>query len=128
MKWKDQIYVDGMLPFGQPPKYSMPWPMPIVAKEGVEHVFHYLDDFAVVGPPNSPECQRALDILKEVCAILGVPLAPDKQDGPITIITFLGILIDTIKQELRLPKEKLQRLLESGKTRKPVHAKNWNHY
>lgn len=81
-------------------------------QEGVELIFHYLDDFAVGGPPDSPECQRALDILKRICAELGVILAPDKQDGPSTIITFLGILIDTIKQELRLPEDKLKRLLE----------------
>jgi hypothetical protein len=41
-----------------------------------------------------------------------IPLAVDKQDGPTAITTLLGIVIDTIKQELRLPKDKLQRRLE----------------
>ncbi len=118
MRWKDHILVDGMLPFGlrSAPNIfnaiadAIEW---IVGKEGAELIFHYLDDFAVVGPPDSPECQRALDILKRICAILGVPLAPDKQDGPSAVIIFLGIIIDTIKQELRLPENKLQRLLDT---------------
>lgn len=50
--------------------------------------------------------------MSRVCAELGVPLAPEKQDGPGTEIVFLGILIDTIRQELRLPDDKLKRLLE----------------
>ena len=49
-------------------------------------------------------------ILKQVCTELGVPLSPDKQEGPSTTILFLGIVIDTVKQELCLPEEKLGRL------------------
>lgn len=57
MKWKDKIYVDGMLPFGlrSPPKIfnavadALEW---YVASKGVTNVFHYLDDFAVVGSPD----------------------------------------------------------------------------
>jgi hypothetical protein len=41
---------------------------------------------------------------------LGIPLADDKQDGPTAVITLLGIIIDTLKGELRLPGDKLQRL------------------
>ena len=116
MKSKDRVYVDGMLPFGlrSAPKIfgalsdALEW---VVAKEGVDHIYHYLDDFAVIGPPDSPICQRSLDILAKTCDTLGVPLAPEKQDGPNTTLIFLGIEIDTIKQELRLPEEKLHRLL-----------------
>ena len=117
MRWKDQIYIDCMLPFGlrSAPKIfnaiadALEW---IVAREGVEHLFHYLDDFAVVGPPDSNTCQKYLDILARTCRDLGVPLAPEKQEGPSTAITFLGIEIDTIQQVLRLPREKLDRLGE----------------
>ena len=38
-------------------------------------------------------------------------LAIDKQDGPTAIIVFLCIIIDTIRQELRLPEGELRRLL-----------------
>ena len=117
MRWKDQVFVDGMLPFGlrSAPKIfnaladALEW---IVGKRNVKLIFHYLDDFAVIGPPDSPACQQALDTLEQVCKELGVPLAPEKKDGPSTLIVFLGILIDTIKQELSLPGDKLRRLLE----------------
>ena len=84
-----------------------------VKQEGLEFLFHYLDHFAVICPPNSRACHHVLDTLKIICAELGVPLAPEKQAGPSTIITFLGIIIDTMKQELRLPRDKLKRLIET---------------
>ena len=39
-----------------------------------------------------------------------MPIASHKTEGPATLVTFLGIQIDTCKGELRLPLEKLQRL------------------
>ena len=116
MKWEGKIYIDRMLPFGlrSAPKVfnsvadAVEW---CVAREGVDYVFHYLDDFAVVGPPDSPACLHHLLTLKGVCASLGIPLADEKECGPCTEIILLGIVIDTIKGELRLPDDKLQRLL-----------------
>ena len=40
---------------------------------------------------------------------LGIPLA-EKLEGPTTALVFLGVLINTIRGELRLPSEKLERL------------------
>ena len=53
-----------------------------VSQEGVEDIFHYLHDFAVLGAPGSPECEEALQALKRLCAEWNVTLAEDKQDGP----------------------------------------------
>jgi hypothetical protein len=39
--------------------------------------------------------------------VWGVPLAEDKTVEPVEVLTFLGIEFDTIRMELRLPKEKL---------------------
>ena len=116
MKWEDKVYIDAMLPFGlrSAPKIfnavadALEW---CVIKEGVNVIYHYLDDFAVLGPPSSEECGNNLQKLKLVCEDLGVPLAAEKQAGPSTCIEFLGIIIDTVKQELRLPRDKLDRLL-----------------
>ena len=118
IQWQDQIYVDGMLPFGlrSAPKIftavadAKEW---CVHKAGVKYIYHYLDDFAVLGSPDYEECHRHLLCLQSVTADLGVPLAPDKQDSPTTVIVFLGIIIDTTCQELRLPEDKLRRLLET---------------
>ena len=41
------------------------------------------------------------------CNILCIPLAEDKTVHPTQIITFLGIELDSIKMEARLPPEKL---------------------
>ena len=116
MCWNEQVYVDAMLPFGlrSAPKIfnavadALEW---CIAKAGVGVLYHYLDDFVVLGAPGSEECAEHLQILQRVCYNLGVPLVPEKQEGPSTCITFLGIIIDTHRQELRLPKEKLERIL-----------------
>ena len=74
-------------------------------------MFHYLDDLAITGSPNSTECDGALHTLQKLVVELGIPLVADKQDGPTMEIVFLGIVKDTLRQELRLPKDKLERLL-----------------
>ena len=70
----------------------------------------YLDVYIIVSPPNSSECARAVEILGQTCAQLGVPMAANKNEGPVTSLVFLGIVIDTVAGELRLPDDKLQRL------------------
>jgi len=115
MIWNKQVYIDGMLPFGlrSAPKIfnaiadAIEW---CCVYEGVEYIYHYLDDFAIVGQPESERCGQWLNQLQSVCNDLGVPLAPEKQAGPTTSIEFLGIIIDTVRQEMRLPKDKLERL------------------
>jgi len=118
MKWKQSVYVDGMLPFGlrSAPKIftavadALEW---CIRQQGVCNIFHYLDDFVVVGLPESDHCKHSLEILEKVCSLLGVPLAPEKKDGPTHRLVFLGIIIDTVLGQLILPQEKLQRLLEA---------------
>ncbi len=51
-----------------------------VRQAGVEDVYHYQDDYAVIGP-NLDVCQYFLVILEKVCAHLGVLLAPGKKDA-----------------------------------------------
>ena len=111
------VCVDGMLPFGlcSAPKLFntvadvLEW---CVTQQGIRHIYHYLDDFVVLGSPSMAECSAYLSVLQRVCQELGVPLAPEKQNGPTEVLTFLGIEIDTIRQELQLPMEKLQSLLQ----------------
>ena len=74
------------------------------------HLFHYLDDFIVLARPQSPDCQRDLSTLLEGCVELGVPIASHKTEGPATCLVFLGIEVDTVANELRLPGDKLRRL------------------
>ena len=105
-----------MLPFGlhSAPKLfnavadALEW---CIRQAGVSYIFHYLDDFIVLGLPCSPQCPDDLSTLKPVCGSLGVPLAVNKEAGPTTCLTFLGIEIDSVTAQLRLPSDKLQRLL-----------------
>ena len=115
MRWKGQYYIDGTLPFGlrsAPIIFSavadaLEW---IVKSRGADHIFHYIDDFIFIGPPNSGDCRRDLQIFMETCDSLGMVVAGDKTEGPSTNLIVLGIEVDTNAMELRLPADKLLRL------------------
>ena len=49
-------------------------------------------------------------MLTTLCRRLSVPLAPHKQVGPTTCLVFLGIEVDSVAGQLRLPADKLARL------------------
>ena len=73
-------------------------------------VHHYLDDFLTLGPPDTNICQANLESIKHICQLLGVPLALEKVEGPSTQLTFLGIMLDTIRMEARLSDDKIARI------------------
>lgn len=52
----------------------------------------------------------ALALALSICKKLGIPIAPHKVHGPQAIMEFLGIILDSIKMELRLPQDKLCRI------------------
>ncbi|KAM9329440.1 uncharacterized protein PAF06_002568 [Gastrophryne carolinensis] len=85
-----------------------------VVKEraGVGSVTHYLDDFLCVGPADTRICELLLGTMLEVFGAFGVPVAHDKTEGPATVIQFLGIEIDTVGRVCRLPREKIDDLVE----------------
>ena len=85
----------------------------ILHERGVHTALHYLDDFLVLGPPGQASCAEHLSTTLELCQELGFPVAEEKTEGPTTVITFLGIEIDTVRQQVRLPREKLARLTSS---------------
>ena len=113
VQWQSKVFVDGSLPFGLrlAPKIfnalveALEW---CVKHQGAKFMWHYLDNFVTIGHATSRECSFNCDLLHHVCKRLGVPLALDKCEGPATCITFLGIVIDSMAMELRLPQEKQQ--------------------
>ncbi len=117
MKWQGRVFVDGVLPFGlcSAPKIftaladGLEW---ILREQGVAHIWNYLDDYITVGSPRSGECAFNCRLMTHICEQLGVPLAPDKCKGPTTCMTFLGIELDTVALEARLPPGKLERIRE----------------
>ena len=116
MKCQDKYFVDMVLPFGL---RSAPFIFSSIAdllkwilrhNYGIDFLQHYLDDFHTLGPPNSPVCQRNLDTCIRSFDEWGIPLHPDKFEGPSTCLTVLGIELDTIKLQARLPQDKFQRI------------------
>ena len=113
--WNDKIYVDTCLPFGL---RSAPEIFNILAdllscileQREITPVIHYLDDFLTMGSADSATCHDNFTAIQQTCQELGIPLAPEKLEGPSHILTFLGIEFDTIHMEARLPDEKLVRI------------------
>ena len=120
MEWGGGLFVDTCLPFGlrSAPKLFnlladlLEW---VLIYQGATFLWHYLDDFLTMGPPDTPECQRNLNLLIQVCRMLDIPLAIEKVAGPTTSLDFLGILLDTVRMEARLPEDKFQRVLTAIK-------------
>ena len=65
----------------------------------------------MVGKPESDECDQVLQIMLLTCRKLGFLIVEGKIEGPTAVIIFLGTILDTIKMELRLPRDKLEGLL-----------------
>ena len=79
-------------------------------QEGVDSVMHYLDDYLMVGHPESVECDCFLSMLTLLFVRLSLPIAYEKLEGPGCVLTFLGIEIGTFNMQLWLPCTKLQEL------------------
>ena len=113
ISWQGRQYMDTALPFGL---RSAPLLFTAVADglawamfcSGIEYVIHYLDDFFVCAPPSDhTQCQFQLQFAIQLCERLGLPVAMHKVEGPSSVLTFLGLELDSLNQEVRLPQYKL---------------------
>ena len=115
--WNDHFYVDLRLPFGlrsSPYLFNRladAFQWILIHNYHIHDLMHYLDDYFTVGPANSSLCANNVFTIVRVASDLGIPLAPDKLEGPTTSLVFLGITIDTIRMETSLPADKLCGLL-----------------
>ena len=82
------------------------------AQSGVRAVIHYLDDFLILHP-----CHQYLSTTLQACQELGVPIAPEKTEGPTQSLTFLGIQLDSANMTSSLTAERV------GK----IYRQWWNH-
>ena len=71
-----------------------------------------IHDFFLAGPPDSPRCGEQLQCFLQVAVILGAQVAMEKVDGPSAVLAFLGLILDSLRQEIWLPPEKLQDMLQ----------------
>ena len=114
ISWRDRTLCNRALPFG--PRSapiifntvadSLAWAM---ICSNIVDLAHYLDDF-IFWSADLATCQHTLDLAIHTATRLGLPVEPAKVEGPATTLTFLGIEIDTVSMELRLPQTKLTHL------------------
>ena len=86
---------------------------------GMSNLIHYLDDYLVMEQPNSTRCAQHIRTFLHTCESLGILVALDELEGTSTTLTFLGIELDSIRQQIRLPQGKLKELL--------ADLDNWSH-
>ena len=112
IRWRGFYYVDTRLPFGS---RSSPYIFNCFAEFlcwciihvcCIVHTMHYLDDF-ITASSSKEVCGKNVNTIWKLFEYLGVPITSEKLEGPDTIITYLRIEIDTAKQTIRLPQDKL---------------------
>jgi len=118
MKWKDNYYYDHCMPMGCSSScktfetFSSALEWIARTKFSIQHLVHLLDDFLIIAP-SEQMCRQQLNIFLDFCSYLGVPIAPEKTCGPATTLSFVGIELDTVLQEARLPREKLNKCVNT---------------
>ena len=117
--WQGSWYVDKCLPFGlrsSPALFdrlasAIEWIMR--HNYGIQHLIHYLDDFFTAGPAGSPVCFQNMAKMNEVCRSVNAPTKVEKEEGPSTSLTFLGILLDTTSMQASISVERKTELLKA---------------
>ena len=113
-KYKGKFYIDTVLSMGgrsSPAIFNSVAELAewiAVNNYSVEFLIHLLDDFFTVEVPGSGG--RALSVVLQVFARLGIPVNGKKVEGPATTLEFLGIVLDTVRMEARLSVEKIEQL------------------
>ena len=114
-EWNGHYYVDLRLPFGlrsSPALFnSLAGLCDLLHAKGIRYLEHYLDDFITVAPPpppNSVLCASYQALILETFHSVGVLTSLEKTLGPGTCLPVLGIIVDTLAWETRLPPEKLK--------------------
>ena len=111
MQWKGRIFIDTTLPFGlrSAPKIfsavadGLLW---MIHEQGFTHALHYLDDFLLLDPPESSQCQKALTSHSSSAETWESRWQMKQQRAH----HLLGIEIDSCNHQLRLPQEKPRNL------------------
>jgi len=73
----------------------------------LDTLVHYIDDFLFFSRADTKLCALLLATFDKITELFGVPTAPEKRVTPCTLIEFLGLMVDTIKQQVRVPQDKL---------------------
>ena len=121
MYWEGKYYYDKVLPFGlRSAPYlfnqlsdTIEWIL--LNKCMISFVCHILDNFLIMEPPSElpphdSACQQSLTAMMLTFKNLNIPVAPSKTQGPATVLEFMGIILDSVRMEARLPADKIEGL------------------
>ena len=108
MQWQSNTFIDHCLPFGlccAPKLFNiladlLTW---ILKQQGVP-LYIWFSNIGITRHQYLP------NLIKHICHLLGVPLAIEKVVEPSMQLTFLGIKLDTMYMEARLPADKIARI------------------
>ena len=111
-----EYYIDLTLPFGLRSSAKLFTEFAYALKlcmiyGGATDVEHYLDDYVTIGPPDSPVADNNLDIMLSTCSLIGFEVNPSKISRPNSVMEFLGIVIDSRKQEVRISEDRLRDIM-----------------
>ena len=82
----------------------------VQSKSRLDTLYQYLDDFLFAGAPLTNNCQILMESFTKMCQELGVPIANKKTVCPSTLITFLGLVTDTLRMIVKIPEDKNEKL------------------
>ena len=75
---------------------------------------HFLDDFLFEGKAGgTDECKQIISAFNATCSKMEVRIAEGKTEGPQTVIIILGLELDSVLMEVRIPKEKKNEHLQT---------------
>jgi len=112
LRWNDEYFFDTVMQFGITSAtaifewYSSAAEYIVSRTCAINNIVHYVDDF-ITFVHGMEAAKLALTSLLALFAELGIPVSLNKLEGPVTLMTFLGILFDTIAMTIRLDDEKL---------------------
>eukprot|EP00732_Lithocolla_globosa_P002613 Lithocolla_globosa_v1_NODE_1767_length_2351_cov_75.861559.p1 type:complete len:386 gc:universal NODE_1767_length_2351_cov_75.861559:2134-977(-) len=109
--WQNRFFFDLFLPFGLRSAASifdffaklLCW---IAKSLGVDAIFSYLDDFFMVHT-SQHDCTSSQTCFENLCEFLGIPLNAKKTVLPTQEIELLGLIINSVSQQVRVPTDKL---------------------
>ena len=76
----------------------------------IQHIVHILDDFLFLSSDEAASCQSDIDSFLRFCDYIGVPIKKEKTESARTVITFMGLELDSVAMEARLPADKLSKV------------------
>lgn len=115
--FNNRYYVDKALPFGAAvscktfEEFSTFLEFFIKGHMSSGKIIHYLDDF-LGGDKTYKLCQNLMSIVQNCLSKLKVPLAEEKTEGPSEVIVFLGLELDSVKMEVRIPRAKIEEVVQ----------------